>query len=530
MRSQNAERRTQKLTRARAFTLVELMVAIALVLVLMVGVSKVFKITTDTVSANQGISDNTRNARAAQAVLARDIGANASADAPCMLLFSHPQAAFRNRTDQAADRDGDPLTVDIDGDNLEGEAAVPGEVISHATYNARNHRLDILSFFARDRFARQTGGQMPTGATPFVADMSTSEAWIWYGHLRLYDGQGDPAVDGSYPLPGDTAASNTNNRFATDWILGREQILLREPNGGVILDRSGTNSQVYIQQGATLSQSPLHYNSNTNISGTGSAFLRASRYDVAGTSISSYRQRLDDYIAAQVANDPWWQDIFLTNTMRFQSNPFITKPITPATLSQQFPIFLRGCTSFMVEYAGDFLIQNNDPADANYGAITGVYAPSAGSVGDGDGQIDYYVEGTGIGRRRVIRWYGLPRSVNGDGTIKVNQLGTGTPGNRVRDVVPLRDVWRLAPGENASSGAPFEKFTWNGSITPAVKDFLGLPGDYATAGGLAAADRYICAWKSSDRKPKMIRITLTLDDPAGRTADGQTYEYVFELP
>ena len=33
-----------------------------------------------------------------------------------------------------------------------------------------------------------------------------------------------------------------------------------------------------------------------------------------------------------------------------------------------------------------------------------------------------------------------------------------------------------------------------------------------------------------DPKPKMIRITMTIDDPGGRLGEGQTYEYIYTLP
>jgi hypothetical protein len=42
--------------------------------------------------------------------------------------------------------------------------------------------------------------------------------------------------------------------------------------------------------------------------------------------------------------------------------------------------------------------------------------------------------------------------------------------------------------------------------------------------------QYICAWGPTDVKPKLIRITLTLDDPTGRLPEGQTYQYVYAVP
>src|SRR5207237_565620 len=99
--------------------------------------------------------------------------------------------AFRNRADELADRDyvagntlaqrqAEILTQDVDGNNKEGEPGIAGETIPAAILNHRNHRTDIFSFFARGLYHRQTGNTNPD---VFVSDMSSREAWIWYGHL-----------------------------------------------------------------------------------------------------------------------------------------------------------------------------------------------------------------------------------------------------------------------------------------------------------------------------------------------------------
>src|SRR6202034_3260999 len=82
--------------------------------------------------------------------------------------------------DQLSDKDGNQLTVDINGDGVEGDKTVPGEIISPATYDPRNARIDVLSFFARNLFSRQTGNP-----GTYVDNLSSQEAWIWYGHLWL---------------------------------------------------------------------------------------------------------------------------------------------------------------------------------------------------------------------------------------------------------------------------------------------------------------------------------------------------------
>src|SRR4051794_5759509 len=178
-------RHRRTITPHAGFTLVELMVSIALVLVLMYGVTKVFSTTQAVVSSNQAISSQSRDARGAQAVLAQDFGRFAG-DSPCMILHSEYRPAFRNLADMQGDRDYNPtagqgtrdaqvLTSDLDGDNTESAA----EAAPLTQPGQRAHRIDTFSFFMRGLFKRQTGGTVASnGASPFLAPMTTSEAWV----------------------------------------------------------------------------------------------------------------------------------------------------------------------------------------------------------------------------------------------------------------------------------------------------------------------------------------------------------------
>src|SRR4051812_10474267 len=187
-----------------AFTLIELMVSIAIVMILVLGIHQVFKLTSDTVGAGQALGSKARDFRAVQSTFYNDLSmavpppaSNGGAldDGPFFLIRSARMTMFRSRGDQLADRDGDPSTLDVDGNNVEGEAAVPGERVRTTDLNDRSHRLDRLMFFARGAFRRQTGGDVPSGgASPFVADMSSREAFLWYGHLQLPD-YGTPSGD-----------------------------------------------------------------------------------------------------------------------------------------------------------------------------------------------------------------------------------------------------------------------------------------------------------------------------------------------
>ena len=63
---------TRHLPPARAFTLVELMISIALVLVIILGVNAIFKMASDTVNAGQALSGANRDNRAIQSVIYQD--------------------------------------------------------------------------------------------------------------------------------------------------------------------------------------------------------------------------------------------------------------------------------------------------------------------------------------------------------------------------------------------------------------------------------------------------------------------------
>src|SRR5439155_803921 len=113
---------------------------------------------------------------------------------PFFIIDSRTQAAFRDAKDEQSDLDPtpkNPLTQDLDANNVEGEANVPGELVSVAAVSERAHRVDTLSFFASFLYRRQTGNSYPvpnnTNNPTYVAQMSSGEAWITYGHGRVYD-------------------------------------------------------------------------------------------------------------------------------------------------------------------------------------------------------------------------------------------------------------------------------------------------------------------------------------------------------
>jgi hypothetical protein len=534
------------------FTLIELMASIAMALLLILGVQQVFKAASTGVGAGQALSTIGRDSRSAQAVFYADLKSAVMPpsstggimdDGPAFVIRSERMYAFRTAADRLGDVDGNSATWDLNGDNDEVDAH---EVITPPILNTRSHRLDKLIFFGRGAFTRQTGGTVASGgAAPYIADQSSAEAMVWYGHLLLPDFTTTDAGkrhEYVHRAPGEgTPTNNRDNLYSTQWMLGRLQFLLtkgltQELDGRALTvgDRTQPTPvpQVFFPRRSmmadTSSIAPFDVD---NLSSEAQAAARwefsSARYDVLGVSMGMASEIFAQHVAPSA--DPQWYE--LLSNYRFQANPFPAKPLDASDVARTAPIFLRSCSQFVVEYAGDFVTQDLDPASATFGHV------SASDPTDPDGAIDFVVrwndaDGDGIidatenvGVRRDTRWYGLPRDTDGDGVIP--GFITGRNANQMRDVVPLRDVIKTGAGAGYG-GMAFERF--RASPSP-----LELPtvADYAAVGGMVPGATYLCAWgdgTGSAAKPRMIRITLALDDPAGNIADEQVFEYVIDLP
>lgn len=537
------------------FTLVELMISIAIALVLIVGVNAVFRMASDTVGIGNALSAVQGSHRGVQSIIFDDFKGAVTKDPPFFIIRSEATAAFRNAADAATDHDYDPTvttlvkalqqirSVDLDGNGKEND---PGEQLPVTAVNYRSHRIDQIRFFARGNFPRQTGNN-----GSLTSNMSSSEALIWYGHVtqpqNMQDNRPktDPGNRARKPGPEmpdaavgvETATSNTNNFYASQWILGRYAMLLKEPqaegNSFVIRERPGVGgagnpTQYYVAHlgNPGTSLSPLSYKSKTSLTGNGAASetgqpspveVQDARYDLAGTSISGFRRIFSDWWPNATAGARLdWADSTLS--YRYLAYPYPARPITAAGAARTVPAFLPGCTQFIVEYAGDFLTQDAD------GVVQDVRP---------DGTIDFFLQPDNPSLlpipkpanrnrwSRNIRWYGFPRDTNGDGIIQ----GNLDSNNRMPDVVPLRDIARTSVAGYGDAGLPFEKN---------MVKWLPLKNDYAQPGAVADNARYVCGWGDpttvGQPLPKMIRLTVALDDPNARLAESQTYEYVVELP
>lgn len=487
--------------RSRGFTLVEMIISIGIVVLVLVGVNTVFRTASDTAAVGQATSTTTRDMKAVQSVLANDWKGFAT-DGPVMAIRSIAVPAFLSAADDSGDRDRDPRTRDK-GTGVETD-------LGRYIYHDGNHRIDMFAFFARGSFQRQTGSD-----TAFVTPTSSNEAWMWYGPLLLPNNLATPKFYGPGDPDTNSTNRNDNNRYATQWILGRRVILLRT--------QAPSDNKGYYPRRTGLT--PLTA-SSTDISSTWT--LQTSRFDLAQTSIDEYRPIVANVISSGVLT--WWQQ-FVYNCY---GNPFVGSSPTSTTVAQAVPCFLNNCSQFMVEYAGDFLTQDNNSASPTFGQVPVV---SGAPVDASDGMVDFVVDKsadpTGADPThskwiKRIRWYGLPRNINtaDDGaTPMIRATGTGADAiNQLIDVVPLRDV-RAAAGlpTQVTGGLPGQAAFERG-LSPAIP----ATGNYADVGTLQQS--YTCVWGPANVKPSMLRITVKVNDPTGRLANGQIYEFVLGQP
>jgi prepilin-type N-terminal cleavage/methylation domain-containing protein len=509
--------------RRSAFTLIEVMISVALVLLLMYGVSQVFKMSGDAVGANQAVSKIIRDHRAASATMAEDFR-NCAPDSPLFLISSRigyagPAPAgtpnfptgFRHAQDQRDNGNDDPTFFD---NNAHAFITLGG--------NDRVPRMDRMGFFARSLFRRQS---TPNNAAATIA--TSGEGYIWVGHLAIQ------------PLSG--GLQQPENQFAADRVLGRVAILMKDAsavanNEAPFVAQSGSN---------TADLWPFGYRARP-----------ADDYsDLAKITMDQFRQIADP--AYQAAPAPgsytgpvdWFRpmdELAPNQVTRFAGSSAVARPITPLALSRTVPYFIGHCSQFIVEYAGDYLKQ--DAADTvEPGKVVDAISkqdlkpPYLLETGETDGEIDYIIDtstdidpATGkpyfpvrsaaVAQKnwvRRVRWYGLPRDINGDGRITVN------------DVVPLADVldyFNIRNSANMPVGATWEnaKDLPSPALTQLDTGNTYRPWkfDYALTPNTAAPNfRYTCAWHND--APAMIRVLVKIDDPTGKLQDGQWYEYIF---
>lgn len=570
--------------RLPAFTLVEVLVSIVIALLLIVGISKIFGIAQQSSGMGTSLLKINDTTRTIQSVLRNDFQ-NMVTDpktSPGFVIASYPTVAFRNAQDfQQGPDQLHPLIFPLPGQSL-GTIATASFCQAYVT-NYRVHRTDRMCFFETGQFQRQTGDSKPNGdaniVTPFP---SATEALVWIGHLATPNNPAvqawdprhpDAPTSGDYFGPGSqtaargpspTSGSNDNNNFASSWILGRCVTLLTTPSipnppGNYFIDTPTNYSTVPL---SLMARAAAQFSTSAGPGQAAGIPNYASRTDVLYDTqdpLTTFRNTTQNLGNGSVSTDGyfWWEDLIGLAVQRvggaftqrggpacqpYFANPLPTKPAPgspaystwssnpsawlSAAAAQTAPIFVRGCSQFIVEFAGDYAQQ--DP-------ITGQFL-GAGQ----DGQIDFIVDQSNSTDptqwTRRIRWYGFPRDTSSPTPKSPNAFIAGPPipdgALEQYDVIPVK--WYIVntpPGviwfERAIPPLPTSGFdTGNTSMPINAPTFVPNLAPFA-------GPAYIAAWGPDidpKYRPKLIRITIAIDEPTGRLNTEQTYEFIFALP
>ena len=562
----------------KGFTLIELMISVALSLILILGINAVFSISSQTVGIGMASSQIIRDIRSAKTRIDDDF-ANLNrtnfTEMPYLYIQSLNAVAFRDRQDEKSATSygsqsalvtaqnvaltdyGTAGTVALGGTGLASLSSRTGTTAVPIFLNNRNHRVDSLSFFVQGLYSRQTGENINTNRK-LISDFQSEEAMIWYGHTRQPDSPApgsnpqwnNPQSSANYVQPGINAPPSVksalrvgDNAYASSWILGRYAILMAAPNTqGLVLDKTGTKRQSYLETDVS-NRVLLRPFGSKSANGNGRSILTG-YCDVAGTTMESYRTTIVEPVSiAAATRDIWHYPLLIDGTsitspvsaFRFPAAPFLVTQLNDLTLEEALtaPIFIRGCSQFCVEFAGDYVTQNS---------ISGP-KPAGNLAAQQDGTLDF--DAVPVGNNafvKRVRWYGMTRSIDGTQDTAAPPTANNTPDYRI--VHPVN--WHLTSIGNAAltgvpgNRLPFEKNTYTHNYDN------GFP-----KGGTGPIDNYTCVWSPYDLKwhsttdpnyatlyskypagfmPWMIRITLRVDDPNGRLPEGQTVEWVFNLP
>jgi hypothetical protein len=455
-----------------AFTLVELMLSLAMVLLLILGINYVFRSATDAVSAGQALNGINNDAQATGPMLFDDLR-NVSKNPPCFIIASQLVTQFLNDDDSKTSSDPTVIVTDNAGGIAKiGTAA--GDVVSPATLGPRNHRADLLKFFAHANYHRRSGND-----GQFTGSESSDDAFIELGHAAL------PANDLS-AFYGPSSLPNTPSglfngttvtgvprvgAYASDWVLARKVTLLLD--GSKIAPNLISPNDIYYPTatvapnditGTTAygaNMTPLSYGTlDNNSTVTAQTQFQSSRYDLAGVTPDQYERIIANailtwqtagYVSAPVASPAslWWNPLVYSTALKqtnatspqsaalsapYQTPPYVvaynnavpgytgfTLPPNPANPStdpglwlnrpQCNPLIQSPLSSAALAEMAPFFLQHCSQFIVEYAGDYMQQDVNGNMTGLGpDGQIDYYLDAN---NNKHIRWYGMPRSSTG---------------------------------------------------------------------------------------------------------------------
>lgn len=333
------------------FTLIEMIVAVALLVLIIVGVARVFQDASRAVSLSQNTLEMLSNVRAAQTQIESDL----------------------SRIDRN------------------------GFLVIRSTQDPKDpsRRFDQISFIALGHFPNRTGTMDQNN--PLADSTTANAAFVHYGHgivERTNANQNSP-MSNFKALPTDADSSIKDQHL----VLCRNAVLLMAKNGGTLTSLNNYEGMgIAAYQGIAWDTSPI-------LAGAGEvsrpASISSSRIAVASVTAANVMQTLMLRIAlmngrAANANAARWEANYLCYRFRVLPDPYSTE-ITDnsgrlSLMNGYFrthPVLLQGASSFKVQWTDGSCYRSGDR----------VY--SDGKVQSGE------TINLGDARINCLKWYGL---------------------------------------------------------------------------------------------------------------------------
>ena len=507
----------------RGFTLTELLVAVAVLLVVIIATARIFGTVTKVTGAGQANADLLQTAQTIERQIRADL-ANLS-------------------------RDGFMLIESVEVPNNVNGAASP--LLNSALATTATLRCDRLVFFVEGQFSSTqfAGSQAKhtSGGDTFYPNKQATAARIYYGHgVQLKNA--DPLTDAFLPLsnnqpllpwtfdsPADgpdlsirnwnTGAYikdiNASQPGAREWILARQPILLADDgvNGFLLFNSTQTdpkNSTVAIwfdpvqTPGANFDPGPL-----------------SSRVDIAGSTLDKIRQTITNF-GTNNATQQRTQILralnngATPNTLRFPRAEKVAPSMDRMDQMLTNPTLAANCSSFIVEWTWadrTGLVKDNS---------TGIAVdPSPANPGSGDEWVGVVMNGTS-----EQPWFGLPDASRGVYSLSqsffYNGNCNGTWGCFGLPIYPVNVEGSLTSG-GPLNNLPVSFVNGQGS-TKVYRASFGLNQTRAYDYDPSTNQATVFPNLNYTPWPTALRFTITLHDPQQRFTEGRTFQFVVELP
>lgn len=335
---------THHANRRSAFTIIELMVAMAIAAIMVFLINRIFFDTSNAIGRGVGVSQIIGEARAANATFTSDLSASSSAAMDIPIVGPNGDGGFLFIGFKVYNNVQFPVARRIGGNSTR---SVHSDQIMFVVKNKEGHRP-----------------LTPKDNTTFSPpDLSTQHALLWYGHVGR-------VVPGSWTdiLPGDPGSTGPPTQ-GHNWIVGRQRMFLAGTTAATYYRATGIYSD-------DITTNPPVFNLR-RWAGT-TDIIPARLEDLTGTasvldpnppgSIS------DNVYLSRVARMAYGQDRLRVATQ-------VPAGFPSAGVAQLHPVFISNCSDFQVSFAGDF--DNTDGIDLDSGGNIKWYGyPTVAPGGD----------------------------------------------------------------------------------------------------------------------------------------------------